>query len=225
MNDNDADFYGPYLHWSFMGSVILLPSVQLNSLPGFLLGSLLTIAVCLTERLLTFAGEKQWVPSKVKASRFKFAAWKALSYWIVTFLRLMYMLIAMSLHLGIIVVIVTTLATAQFFIEFHKDGDTSSRLHLGVREPLLEQGVESPYPLSLARTRRHRPDRIYIPPSDSNLALAGVVPVQMDLTSSSSTAIDEHPCDDVVGWEKESTPHRAEQYPFRISDEDEDTTH
>lgn len=55
MSDVDSDdLLGPYLHWSFMGSVILLPSIQLNTFSGFLLGSLLTIAVCVSERCVRF---------------------------------------------------------------------------------------------------------------------------------------------------------------------------
>ncbi|KAF7436405.1 hypothetical protein PC9H_003238 [Pleurotus ostreatus] len=230
MSDADSDdLLGPYLHWSFMGSVILLPSIQLNTFSGFLIGSLLTIAVCVSERLLALLSEKQWAPSSVKHSRWKHAAWRSMLYWMTTFLRLMYMLIAMSFQLGIIIVIVTTLSIAQFFIEYHK-GAIPPHQQMGVHglhQPLLDRnGPESPYPL-LPRTRpgpKTRPGGLFIHPNESNIARADAVALELGYASSSSSNPD-HYADEEV-WEKQHAASRKSQNPvrdpFRISDEDED---
>ncbi|KAF4604830.1 hypothetical protein EYR40_003612 [Pleurotus pulmonarius] len=171
MSDADSDdLLGPYLHWSFMGSVILLPSIQLNTFSGFLLGSLLTVAVCVSER--------------------------------------------------IIIVIVTTLSIAQFFIEYHKS-PIHTHQHTGphdTHQPLLAYNAPESAHLLLPRTRptaKTRPGGLFIHPNESNIARADAVALELGYASSSSSSNPEsHYADEV--WEN---PNAAKD-PFLISNED-----
>jgi len=107
------------LHTSFLGEHFLFGSLRLESTWTFLIASLLTVCFCLSERALTLALSKQWNPFLfTRRSRFRVAMWRSALYWIVTFIRLIYMLAAMSYHLGIILVTVTALSVGQFVIEY-----------------------------------------------------------------------------------------------------------
>jgi len=105
------------LHWSFNGSHVLFSFIQLDSSRGFVFGALLTAAICACERLLAYAFEHQWGSARIRRSRFSNALWRTGMYSILTSLRLAYMFIAMTMHIGLILIAVTTLALGQFFIE------------------------------------------------------------------------------------------------------------
>jgi len=109
--------FGDALHWSFDGSHVLFSFIQLDSSWGFVFGAILTAAICASERLLAYAFEHQWGPGRIRRSRFSNALWRTGMYWILSSLRLAYMLIAMTMHAGLILIAVTTLALGQFFIE------------------------------------------------------------------------------------------------------------
>jgi len=99
------------------------------------------------------------------------------------------MLIAMSFHVGLLLVTVTTLAVGQFFIELHNQPRTRSERnrHSGsssaMEEPLLD---EISYPLTTTVPTRprskSRPEDILIHPNHSNLARADAVALELGLS-------------------------------------------
>ncbi|KAF4573307.1 hypothetical protein EYR36_007818 [Pleurotus pulmonarius] len=129
------------------------------------------------------------------------------------------MLIAMSFHLGIIIVIVTTLSIAQFFIEYHKS-PIHPHQHTGPHDtlqPLLAYNAPESAHLLLPRTRptaKTRPGGLFILPNESNIARADAVALELGYASSSSSNPESHYADEV--WEN---PDAAKD-PFLISNED-----
>ncbi|KAJ7222865.1 hypothetical protein B0H12DRAFT_1150880 [Mycena haematopus] len=105
------------LHWVSNDTHVLFSFIQLDHVGGFVLGGLFTVAICLLERILTSAFESRWAPASIQRLRTANALWRAGLYWVLALLRLAYMLIAMSLNAGLILIAVTTLALGQFFIE------------------------------------------------------------------------------------------------------------
>ncbi|KAK0233514.1 copper transporter [Armillaria fumosa] len=174
-----------YLHWSFKGSHVLFSGIYLDSFVKFLVGSVLTVVVCLTERLVTFASNNGWCPAWAGNIRWRHAFWKALLYGIATLLRLAYMLIAMSFHVGLILVTVITLSIAQFFIEYH---DTPKHLshekesYSLVEEPLLYNDTHvSSMPTHSRPRSKSKPNHIFIHPNQSNLARADAAAFEMGI--------------------------------------------
>lgn len=180
--------FEPHLHWSFREEHVLLPSLVLNSFWSFLLACLLVIFICLMERFLTILLEKQWSPHMFKLSRIYLALWRTALYAFVTFLRLSYMLIAMTYHLGLILTIVLSLSTAQFVIELQALPKPTHSLprntHDTVNQPLLPR-EERVYPLKTVQTRprsKSKPDDIFIHPTDSNIARADAVAQELGIS-------------------------------------------
>ncbi|THV01422.1 copper transporter [Dendrothele bispora CBS 962.96] len=181
------DTWEDFLHWQFKGSHVLFPAIRLNSFWSLFVGSMLAIVICLFERLITFALDKHWCPSFIGHSPFKNALWRSGLYWMATFLRLAYMLISMSFHAGLLLVIVTTLATAQFFIELHKYPQTRTRSAMSYStvedSPLLSDSASqsmSMLPVSRPRSKS-KPDDIFIHPNQSNIARADAVAMELGL--------------------------------------------
>lgn len=88
------------------------------------------------------------------------------------------MLIAMTFHIGLILVIVTTLATSQFFIELVCYSRTDMDHLTDSQETLLERTH-----ILAARPRsRSKPDAIVIHPAESNLARADAVALELGLS-------------------------------------------
>ncbi|PIL31319.1 hypothetical protein GSI_06017 [Ganoderma sinense ZZ0214-1] len=151
-----------HLHWGYLGEHVLVAGLHLDSAWSFFLASLLTICICFSERVLTYVIAKKWHPwsSRGRPSRFGLAVWRTLLYWLVTFERLLYMLIGMTFSFGLILIAVSTLAAGQFVIEF---------LDLGER-PRSEYVSPStfplpPFPTSSSLTLSPRPS---FPPSTEN---------------------------------------------------------
>ncbi|KAH9923620.1 uncharacterized protein B0H18DRAFT_878503 [Fomitopsis serialis] len=142
------DGWQDHLHFAFIGEHVLLPNLHLDSLWKFAVASVLSVAICGSERLLTYAISKHWGPASTRRSRVRNAAWRAFLYWLVTFDRLMYMLIAMTFNVGLIVITVSTLSFGQFFIELletpssptHSQGHPDSPEY---KEPLLPSHSQS----------------------------------------------------------------------------------
>jgi len=185
-----------HLHWSFNNEHILLPFLILDSFANFLAAAIVVAAICLSERLFSFIHDVDWVPRRLRYSRLSSALWRTGVYYFTTFLRLCYMLVAMSCHLGLILIIVTTLSLAQFFIELRKQpksplsllrnmGDPAHHMHDSVSQPLLDQDEEGrQYPPKSVHTRprsRSKPDAIFIHPTESNIARADAVALEMGL--------------------------------------------
>ncbi|TFK77469.1 hypothetical protein BDN72DRAFT_808307 [Pluteus cervinus] len=182
------DNWAAYLHWSFKSEHVLVPGLRLYSLGDFFIASILTAVLCLAERLLTFSLDKHWNPRFARGSRWRNALWRTCSYWVVTLLRLCYMLISMTFHLGLLLTIATSLAFGQFFIEVHNAKFSPAHSDRSIIEPLLhdQHSLASVTPSSI-RTRprsRSKPDDIFIHPSDSNIARADAVAIQLGITPS-----------------------------------------
>ncbi|KDQ63076.1 hypothetical protein JAAARDRAFT_29072 [Jaapia argillacea MUCL 33604] len=179
------------LHLSFLGEHVLLGSLRLDSFWHFIVASLLTFSICLTERALTFALTKNWVPfASLRRSRFRSALWRTVLYWVVTFERLLYMLIAMTFHIGLLVVTVTTLALGQFIIEYYEipqQSQAQSRESFRLKEPLLNSPTfasdpsNNPVSVTTRPRSKSKPDAIFIHPAQSNLARADAAAMEMGI--------------------------------------------
>ncbi|KAJ7083391.1 hypothetical protein B0H15DRAFT_952079 [Mycena belliarum] len=108
---------GDVLHWSLTDTHVIFASLVLDAPGGFALSSLLVCSICVLERLLSYAYDTRWGPARVRRSRGANALWRAGMYWVLAVLRLAYMLIVMTMHMGLILIAVTTLAAGQFLIE------------------------------------------------------------------------------------------------------------
>ncbi|KAJ7045133.1 copper transporter [Mycena alexandri] len=163
-----------YLHFSFKGSYVLFWFIQLDSFAGFFIAALLTVGICAVERLLGFAYEHQWGPASIRRSRGANALWRAGMYWVLAFLRLAYMLIAMTMNMGLILLAVTTLALGQFLIELRTPPRDREYTPLAEEAPLYTHRSSSEDPTAFLQHRRSRskPDGIFIHPKESNIARA-----------------------------------------------------
>ncbi|KAE9409128.1 hypothetical protein BT96DRAFT_1012738 [Gymnopus androsaceus JB14] len=162
------------LHWSFGNTHVLFPALRINSFASFIAAALLVIALCFSERFLSFASEEEWTPSLVSRSRVRHALWKSTLYWLITLLRLLYMLCAMSFHAGLLIVITTSLAIAQFLIELRKEFRPQRSSYSSIEQPLLDESRTRP-------RSKSKPDSIFIHPRESNLARADALALQMGL--------------------------------------------
>ncbi|KAF8910083.1 copper transporter [Gymnopilus junonius] len=174
-----------HLHWSFQNEHVLLPTLVLDSTFGFLVACLLVIFICLSERFFTFLLDKQWVPRRFKLSRIPFALWRTGLYSAAMFLRLCYMLAAMTFHAGLIATIIVALSAAQFVIELKSlpEPRDLQRMSEPASEPLLSHGEQS-LPLQSFKTgprSKSKPEDIFIHPAESNIARADAVALEMGI--------------------------------------------
>jgi len=173
--------FEPYLHWTFRDEHVLFSLIVLNSPLNFLLACLLIVLICLLERFLTFSLDNNWAlrAFKLKPSFICLALWRTGLYSMVTFLRLCYMLIAMSFHMGLILVIVASLSVGQLAIEFHNlsKHHSLSRDSVGddISRPLLSRE-----PKTRPRSKS-KPDDIFIHPTQSNIARADALALHLGL--------------------------------------------
>ncbi|KAJ7608650.1 copper transporter [Roridomyces roridus] len=175
---SSADAFHDALHWGFTGDHVLFSSIHVDSLGGFLLGALLTSLVCALERLLTFASEHHWSPGWVARSRGANALWRSGMYSVVVSLRLAYMLIAMSMHAGLLLVLVATLGICQFFIELRTPHRRDLHNYTSIPEPDCED-VHATF----QRPRSRSKPEIFIHPMQSNLARADAAALTMGLAN------------------------------------------
>lgn len=134
------DGWQDHLHFEFLGEHVLFPGLHLDSGWHFLAASLLTVALCFLERALTYAISKNWTPfAWTRRSRTRRALWKAALHWLAAIDRLLYMLIAMTFSVGLILVTATSLAVGTFVIEYldGQDYDYRRQDTEHVKEPLL----------------------------------------------------------------------------------------
>jgi hypothetical protein len=173
--------FTPYLHWTLNDEPVLFSLIVLDSTLNFLLACFLVILICWLERFLTFSLDKTWAPRALKFSIARLALWRTALYSLVTFLRLCYVLIATSFHIGLILVIVVSLSSGQLAIELHNHHSFSpSRVEDidDISQPLLsEERVE---PKTRPRSKS-KPDNIFIHPADSNIARADAFALQLGL--------------------------------------------
>ncbi|KZT62590.1 hypothetical protein CALCODRAFT_513879 [Calocera cornea HHB12733] len=115
----DMSDWKPYFHISFDGGIFLFPFLRVASWPTFLLAATFTALVCWLERLLTLLHSRAYVPAVFeRLGRPGMAGWRAGMYGVLTLLRLLYMLVAMTFHVGLLLVTVFSLASSQFVIEY-----------------------------------------------------------------------------------------------------------
>jgi len=175
------DVWEDYLHSTYLGEHILFPSVRLTSFGTFVSAAALSATICLTERSLTFALSRHWIPFRtIRHSRVHSALWRAALYALATLLRLLYMLLSMTFHVWLILIIVLSLALGQFFIEFYEHAHSPDHRNGAYRLSL------SPPPRRRRRGSRckPKPTGLFIHPSNSNLARADAVAVELGLHSS-----------------------------------------
>ncbi|KAF7347262.1 hypothetical protein MVEN_01481300 [Mycena venus] len=163
-------YSGDTLHFSTKGTHLLFSFIQLDYFWGFVLGAVFTIGICALERLLTFAFESRWAPASIRRLRAVNAFWRAGLYWVLALLRLAYMLIAMTLNAGLILIAATTLAIGQFVIELQRRTQGGDSDYAPLEEaPMYFQDVT---PRSTSK-----PEGIFVHPTQSNAgradALAG----------------------------------------------------
>ncbi|CAE6534412.1 unnamed protein product [Rhizoctonia solani] len=115
----DNDISGVIFHMGFDGSAFIFPSLRITSWPTFAAACFITSAICLSERYLTYLMSTKWTPLQSK-SPVAVSLFRSALYWVVTLERLIYMLVAMSFHAGLIIVVVTSLTIGQFFIELQE---------------------------------------------------------------------------------------------------------
>ncbi|KAG2160006.1 uncharacterized protein EDB93DRAFT_1112928 [Suillus bovinus] len=173
------DGWVDYVHFSFLGEHILLSSLRLKTVWEFILGVLLTSVICLSERFLSFAISKHWGPHFIGRSRLAKAVWRAMLYGVATTLRLIYMLIAMSYQIGLILAVVVMLSVGQFILEYVDAAPVKSAAYDRIRGPPPDSESEDgsynmPTQSWQHKTRRtkSKPEAILIHPGDSNLARA-----------------------------------------------------
>ncbi|OCH95730.1 hypothetical protein OBBRIDRAFT_499489 [Obba rivulosa] len=206
------DGWQDYLHFSFLGEHILFPSLRLDSSWNFIVASVITIVICSIERLLTYGISVHWDPLRLRNSRLRNAAWRTCLYWLVTFVRLLYMLIAMTFNAWLLVITVTALSAGQFTIELletpklqpaeerllssHHEYDRSSQEY---SSPI---GIETyPPPMSSRPRSRTKPESIFIHPAESNLARADAAAVNLGLSGDTELVkANEYPADE-DSWE------------------------
>ncbi|KAJ7084745.1 copper transporter [Mycena crocata] len=197
------------LHWAFKGSHVLFSFIELSSLVGFLFGALLTVGICAAERLLGYAFEHHWGPASVRGSRGGNALWRAGMYWVLACLRLAYMLIAMTMHVGIILVAVTTLAIGQFFIELRRpprDRDYTPLEEAPLYTMPSCEDVSAPFRRPRAKSK---PDGIFIHPTQSNLARADAAAINLGLAGNTERVQASRYPNEAAAWEAGKGPDVA----------------
>ncbi|KAJ3802273.1 copper transporter [Lentinula aff. detonsa] len=175
---------GHILHWSFCGTHILFPGLRLTSFETFTAASLLVSVICFSERFVSFIYEQEWRPPFIARARWQNALWKTALYWIMTLLRFLYMLCAMSFHFGLLLVIVTSLAVAHLLVEIRRDIQSSDTRGYAYSYTSIETFHDESPDLQLppARLRsKSKPDSIFIHPQHSNIARADAAALQLGL--------------------------------------------
>jgi len=201
------------LHWAFRDEYVLVPFLHLTSFSNFLIAGLLAIIICLLERLVTFTLDKHQNGQEILWNRtwWSCACLRFSLYWIATFLRLCYMLIAMTFNIGLILLVVTTLAVGQFFIEVRNASSSLNNNTIAsegrdseaaeAAEPLLHR-LEETYPLKPFVTRprcKSKPDDIFIHPANSNIARADAFALELGL-SDQTQRVQGHNCGQDSTW-------------------------
>ncbi|KAJ7597431.1 hypothetical protein C8J56DRAFT_920049 [Mycena floridula] len=104
------------------------------------------------------------------------ALWKSTLYYWTTLLRFLEMLLVMNFNIPILLLVVTTLSTAQFFIELRREPQAPTQAPYSplLGEQTLNGVVNRPRPKSLT------PDDIYTP-KFSNFVRASEVALELGL--------------------------------------------
>jgi hypothetical protein len=156
----------------------LMAALAPESGAGLLAVCLPSALLCLAERWLTFAHDRRWTPFH-HDTRWTAALWRTALYWALTLLRLAYMIVAMATltistgyAITLVLVLVTSLATGQFFIELRDDSEPERENYnlLNSSEPMVRRP-----------RAKSKPDAIFIHPMQSNLARADARVLELGL--------------------------------------------
>ncbi|KIK99481.1 hypothetical protein PAXRUDRAFT_131945 [Paxillus rubicundulus Ve08.2h10] len=197
------DGWVDYLHLGFLGEHILFSSLRLHSFWAFLLSSVVITVVCLSERFLTVVLNKHVQPRWAR-SRLANAVWRSSVYGLVTLLRLLYMLVAMSYQLGL-----------KFTLQSHRccRKEACSQACASLRPRLLTSCtqvvtlVEEPL-LSTSVGRRLRPHArskptaILIHPNESNLARADAAALELGIAGDTELVKGNRAPDGQESWQQ-----------------------
>jgi len=195
------DGWVDYLHLGFLGEHILLRSLRLHSFWEFLLSSVLITVVCLSERFLTVVLNKHVQPRWAQRSRLANAVWRSSVYGLVTLLRLLYMLVAMSYQLGAIAVVVVTLSVGQFVSEYFEYQEPDWERH--VEEPLLGTSAgRRRLAGSIRPHSRSKPTAILIHPNESNLARADAAALELGIAGDTELVKGNRAPDGQESWQQ-----------------------
>lgn len=127
-----------YFHAETTGVHFLFSPLYLDNSWKLLVAYILIIAICWTERLLTYKLDTvKYIPYE---SRIKTVIIRTSYYAIATVLRLWYMLIAMYFNTGLFIVLVAALTSGQLVVEYKKSLN-------GYRSEHKQQGDEGSIPL------------------------------------------------------------------------------
>ncbi|KAI0652569.1 hypothetical protein C8Q79DRAFT_1020757 [Trametes meyenii] len=177
-----------HLHWIFLGEHVLVAGLHLDTGRDFFIASCLTACICFSERVLTYATSKRWNPfvRGRRSSRLGTSLWRTCLYWLVTFDRLLYMLIGMTFSFGLIIVAVTCLAIGQFVIEYLEwpllPSPTDDHYHDTRPSMSYPPAPASSRPIVTRPRSKSKPEDIFIHPNDSNLARADAAALELGLT-------------------------------------------
>ncbi|KIO24606.1 hypothetical protein M407DRAFT_26034 [Tulasnella calospora MUT 4182] len=116
------------LHFGFHEDTLLFGGLQLTSWTSFIVGILLTSTICLFERFITLLLSSKTLPARcrIDGCPFRTALLRTSLYALATLLRLAYMLLSMTMHIGIILTIVFSLSVGQFCIEYRQASPSSA---------------------------------------------------------------------------------------------------
>ncbi|KAI0686642.1 hypothetical protein BC835DRAFT_1513216 [Cytidiella melzeri] len=206
------DGWQDYLHFDLLGEHVFFPSLRLDSARHLVEACVLTIAICVAERSLTYAIHTSWSPLNwTKRTRARKALWKAALYWVVTLLRLLYMLVAMTFSVWLLLITVTTLAAGQFIIEYLETPDYSSMTECvtnaastsSLPRAHSSSSVNVATDPAMGRPRsKSKPDAIWIHPTESNLARADARAMQLGLSGDTELVkAPELPAEGEHAWE------------------------
>jgi len=149
------------LHFSFQGDVLLFGSLKLIGIANFCMAVVIVFAVCLLERYITLLLMLRRFPKRWQSdiTPTRAAIWRGGLYGGAVTLRLLYMLLSMSLHVGIIATIVLSLTFGQLVIEYHLEAHKL----LGASSAVGNKDAEyAPIPMYTP----HSADRFPGPPED-----------------------------------------------------------
>ncbi|KAH7886021.1 hypothetical protein F5I97DRAFT_1189719 [Phlebopus sp. FC_14] len=215
------DGWVDYLHVGFLGEHVLLSSFKLDSFSAFFLSSVVISVICFSERDVH--------PRWTSRSRLANAWWKSALYGLVTLLRLLYMLAAMSYQLGAIAVVVIALSIAQFTIEYLDHREVELDRH--VEEPLLRNSFSRHHPRATRPDARSRPAAMFIHPYESNLARAEAAALELSVAGDTDLVNGNESLDDRATWqhgkgrevarELLGDPQRSRNAGFDVGAEDE----
>jgi len=148
------------LSFAFSSQVVLVPFLTLSSWPSFVGISIVVSILCISERFLACLLETKHQNS-VLASSMRASFIRTALFASVTSLRLLYMLVSMTCHAGLLAIIIISLSAGQLLVE---SGVFSAKLP-NASSNLKDSGRYDPIPLYSTSQFRPEEDVESAPPS------------------------------------------------------------